>query len=221
MIAVLLATHVLAAAPPAASIAPGTYVYKASLAGTSVGTSTITVKQNGTVTEIDERASGSYQGESGSGSALLLLGSDLAPTHYQATGSFAGSPTKDSATIDGTSASVTTPRGQTSSIGLLASTKHFVVIDLGTMAGFIPLPAQMKAWDDSPALAVVPTFGQSVALIPDDGPAPARPAGVPPADVAISFSGQTPFTIWYNPITFVPDEIDITSQGLVVVRATP
>jgi hypothetical protein len=204
----------------AATLASGTYTYKAVLAGANVGTSTITVKQDGTTTEIDEKAVGSYQGESGAGTALLILDDDLAPTKYQATGSFAGSPTKDSAVIAGTSASVTTPRGKTSSITLLPTTKHFVVIDLGTLAGFVPLPAQMKNWDNAPALAVVPTFGQSLSLIPDDGPAPARPTTVPAADVEISFTGQAPFTIWYDPATLVPDEIDMSSQGLTVTRVS-
>jgi hypothetical protein len=207
-----------APAPASVAIAPGSYTYKALLSGANVGTSTVQVKSTGGLTEIDERATGSYQGESGSGTAKLMLDATLAPTVYQATGSFAGSPTKDGATMQGSTANVTTPRGQTTAIPLLASTKHFVVIDLGTISGFIPLAAQMKAWGDTPALAVVPSFGRSLTIVPSDPTPAARPSTVPAADAKISFTGQAPFTIWYNPATYVPDEIDVTAQGLQVIR---
>jgi hypothetical protein len=230
MIALLLAAQLSAAspsssptssasaAPAAVSIASGTYTYKALLAGANVGTSTVVVKSTGATTEIEERATGSYQGESGSGTAKLMLDASLAPAVYQATGSFAGSPTKDAATISGTAARVTTPRGETTSFNLTAGEKHFVVIDLGTISGFIPLAAEMKAWGNTPALAVVPSFGRSVALVPSDPTPPARPSTVPATDAELSFTGQAPFTIWYNPTTYIPDEIDVTAQGLQVIR---
>jgi hypothetical protein len=207
-----------ATAPATAALAPGSYTYKALLSGANVGTSTVQVKSDGGITEIDERATGSYQGESGSGTAKLLLDATLAPTTYQATGSFAGSPTKDGATMQGSTANVTTPRGETTAIPLLASTKHFVVIDLGTISGFIPLAAQMKAWGNTPALAVVPSFGKSLTIIPADPSSSSRPSTVPATDAEISFTGQAPFTIWYNPTTYVPDEIDVTAQGLQLIR---
>jgi hypothetical protein len=216
MFGLILASTLIAAAPP--SIAPGTYTYNATLSGAKVGTSTLTVKAVNGNTEIDEHASGAVAGAGASANATLLLGNDLAPTSYQLTGTNNGSPVKDGATIANGTASVTTVRGQSQSIDLLASTKHFVVVDLGVFAGFLPLPAQMRAWDNAPALAVVPSLGQSVALVPSSAAAPARPAAVPAADQSLSFDGQAPFTIWYDPTTNVPDEIDVTSQGIVVTR---
>jgi hypothetical protein len=134
------------------------------------------------------------------------------------TGSTNGSNVKDSATISNATANVTNVHGQTQSIDLLGSTKHFVIVDLGTFAGFVPLAAQMRAWNNTAVLAVVPILGQSAALVPSSAAAPARPSAVPAADQSVSFDGQAPFTIWYDPATNVPDEIDVTSQGLTVQR---
>jgi hypothetical protein len=36
--------------------------------------------------------------------------------------------------------------------------------------------------------------------------------------VALSFGGAVPFTIWYDPATYVPDLIDVPSQNLQVQR---
>ncbi|HUA08839.1 MAG TPA: hypothetical protein VMA98_06140 [Candidatus Acidoferrales bacterium] len=201
----------------AAGLAAGTYTYTATIAGTNVGTSTLTVKNIGTTTEIDEHATGAISGESASANATLILGPDLGPLTYQLNATNDGSPIKDSATIQNSTANITNVHGQSQSFDLLGSTKHFVVVDLGTFAGFFPLPAQMRAWDDVAVLAVVPSLGQTVTLVPD-ATAATRPSTVPAADLPISFSGQAPFTIWYDPTTNVPDEIDVTAQGLVVTR---
>jgi hypothetical protein len=216
MLGLVLASTLLASASPV--IAPGTYTYDATLAGAKVGTSTLTVKAVNGATEIDEHASGAVSGNGASADVTLMLGTDLSPTAYHLNGTNNGSPVNDSATIANTTASVTNVHGQNASIDLLASTKHFVVVDLGVFAGFLPLPAQMRAWNDAAVLAVVPSLGQSVALVPSSAAAPTRPSTVPKADQALSFDGQAPFTIWYDPATNVPDEIDVTSQGLVVTR---
>lgn len=124
---------------------------------------------------------------------------------------------KDSATFNGSSANVTGVQG-TQSFNLSGNAKHFVVVDLGTFAGFLALPAQMKAWNNSAVLAVVPSYGQSLAIVPDATLQPARPATVPAADVPLAFGGRVPFTVWYDPNTLVTDEVDVTSQGLSVTR---
>lgn len=216
MLGLVLASTLIASAPP--SIAPGTYTYNATLAGAKVGTSTLTVKNVNGTTEIDEHASGQVSGNGASADATLMLDNDLSPTAYHLSGTNNGSPVKDSATIANTTATVTNVHGQNASIDLLASTKHFIVIDLGVFAGFLPLPAQMRAWNNAAVLAVVPSLAQSVSLVPSSAAAPTRPATVPPADQALSFDGQAPFTIWYDPTTNVPDEIDVTAQGIVVTR---
>jgi hypothetical protein len=217
MIGLFLAAQ-LAVATPAAQIAPGTYTFSATMNGAKVGTSTVTVKSDGTTTELDEQATGSISGQSASANATLILGADLSPTTYQLSATNDGSPLKDSATVANTTANITNVHGQKASIDLLASTKHFVVLDFGVFSGFLSLPAQMRAWNNGAVLAVVPALGQSVTLVPDTNAQAKRPATVPNADQSLVFEGQTPFTIWYNPTTNVPDEIDVTAQGISVVR---
>jgi hypothetical protein len=217
MFGFLLAAGLVAAAS-AAHIPSGTYTYTATMGGASVGTSTLTVRNVGDTTVIDEQVKGALSGSAASASDTLVLGADLAPLNYQMNAVEDGSPLKDSAHIDSTTASVTDVHGKSASFDLGASSKHFVVADFGLFAGLLPLPAQMRAWDNAPFLVVVPELGRSATLVPDQSVNPQRPAGVPGQDAAISFTGDAPFTIWYDPSTNVPDEIDVTSQGLTVTR---
>jgi hypothetical protein len=202
----------------AASVAAGTYTYKTSYHGADLGTSKITVTNAGNTTQISEQTSGAYSGTAGTASATLVLDGDLSPTSYRATGNMGGNPISDSATLTADTAQVTNAQGATSSIRLDNGAKHFVVVDLGTLAGFLPLPAQMKAWNDPSVLAVIPSFGQSLPYAPQAAANQSRPAGVPAADVALVFAGHTPFTVWYDPTSLVPDEIDVPSQTLAIVR---
>jgi len=77
----------------------------------------------------------------------------------------------------------------------------------------------MAAWNDAPSTAIAPTRPGSVLLdvAAQATPAP-HPAGVPDGDVAIVFGGRLPFTIWYDPATFVPDEIDVPSENVSATR---
>ncbi len=212
-----LSLTVAASAGSAPSITPGTYTYNALLNGQAVGTSVITVTQNGATTVINEKVTGAAQGTSGSGNATLTLGADLAPTAYQLEGNVGSQTMKDSATFNGNSASINGMQGS-KSFNLLGSTKHFAVIDLGSFAGFVALPAQMKAWNNTAVLALVPSYGQSLPLAPDPAQQPSRPTTVPAADAALSFGGHVPFTVWYDPSTMITDEIDVPSQSLSVTR---
>lgn len=208
MLALLLAT----------AIAPGTYTYNATLAGANVGTSTLVVKSVGTTTVIDEKVTGTISGSGASANDTLVLGADFGPLTYQMNATEDGSPLKDSVTIVNTTANIVDVHGKSGSFDLLATTKHFVVADFGAFAGLLPLPAQMRAWNNAPVLVVVPMLGRSVALAPDATATVQRPASVPATDVVLVFSGEAPFTIWYDPVTNVPDEIDVTAQGLTVTR---
>ncbi|HTU70631.1 MAG TPA: hypothetical protein VMF11_09955 [Candidatus Baltobacteraceae bacterium] len=217
MVGLILAAHLVATAPTT-QIAPGTYTYEAMLAGAKVGTSTLTVKDLGGSIEIDEQASGAMSGSTATANSTLLLGADLAPVSYRLNATDDGSPLRDSATIDDTTADVTNVHGTKQSFDLPASAKHFVVVDFGSFAGFLPLPAQMRAWDDAVVYAVVPSMGRTVTLTPQSSTSEDRPTDVPAGDASISFGGEAPFTVWYDPSTNVPDEIDFTMQGLTVTR---
>ncbi|MDE2483022.1 MAG: hypothetical protein KGN02_12635 [bacterium] len=212
-----LTLSVLVAAAPQPALAPGTYTYSASFGGQNVGTSTIVVKANGATTELDERMSGSFQGTAASGTATLVLGSDLAPVRYDLMGTVGGLPTHSSTTISGDGATETAGKGHNVYYQLNAGSAHFVVVDLGSFAGFLPLAAQMKAWSDAPVTAIVPSFQRSLAVAPIPSATPQRPANVPAADLSLSFGGDAPLTIWYDPATFVPDVIE-TAQGITVTR---
>lgn len=202
----------------AANLVAGTYTYKTTYQGSSLGTSTVTVSNTSGSMQISEQTSGSYSGTSGNANATLVLNPDLSPASYKASGTMGGSPIADSATISGDTAQVTSAQGTTASFKLTSGQKHFVVVDLGTMAGFVPLPAQMQAWSNASVCAVIPSFGQSVVISPDASTTPTRPAAVPATDSSLTFQGHTPFTVWYNPTTLVPDEIDIASQGVTITR---
>ena len=212
-----LATAIGASAPSAPAIPAGTYTYSAAINGQSIGSSVITVASDGSNTVLNEKGSGVAQGQSAASNATLTLGPDLSPMSFQASGSLGSQSMKDSATFNGTSASVTGMQG-TQSFSLSGDAKHFVVVDLGSFAGFLALPAQMKAWNNASVLAIVPSYAQSLTLAPDATLQPARPVNVPASDLALAFGGRVPFTVWYNPSTYVTDEVDVTSQGLSVTR---
>lgn len=212
-----LALTVGASIPVPPTIAAGTYTYVASSNGTSVGTTVVTVGASGANTVITEKGTGSAQGRGGTASDTLTLGSDLSPVSYNLVGTLGEQTLKDSATFEKDTATVNGLNGS-KSFTLLGSTKHFVVIDIGVISGFIALPAQMAAWENNPVLAVIPSYTASFPVAPDASLKPARPTGAPANDVAIAFGGQIPFTIWYNPASYVTDEIDVPAQGLSVVR---
>jgi hypothetical protein len=216
MFGLLLAAQLTTAAP--AQIPDGTYTYKATLNGATVGTSTLTVKNDGSTTQINEKVTGQLSGSDASANATLVLGADLSPIAYQMNASQDGSPLKDGAKLANGTATVTDVHGRSAEIDLPSSAKHFVVADFGLFSGLLSLPAQMRAWNNAPVLVVVPELGRSGPLVPDAKAPAQRPAGVPPSDLALVFTGEAPFTIWYDPATNLPDFIDVTSQGLTVTR---
>jgi hypothetical protein len=97
--------------------------------------------------------------------------------------------------------------------------KHFVVIEPGLLSGIFALPAQMQAWNDSPVTAIAPAYGREEPLPPaTPATSASRPANVPASDVSLSVGGSVPFTVWYDPATLIPDEIDVPSQSAAVTR---
>lgn len=226
MIALLTLTSMLAyqtppAAPAAAAqLAPGTYAYNVSLAGANTGQSTITVKRDGTTTEIDESTSGTVGQTTGTAKATLSLGADLAPTAYQNAYEAGGFSGKITAAFTPAQATIQGGLDGTKTFQLGSDAKHFVVLDGAELAGFIALPAQMQAWSNAPALAVFPLYGQTIALAPKPAAASQRPGNVASTDVGVTVdSGPAPFTIWYDPATLVMDVLDVPSQHFIVTRA--
>jgi hypothetical protein len=208
----------LAATAGTPTIAPGTYTYNAAVAGKIAGTSVLTVKA-GPPMEIDEQATGGSGAQASSAKATLMLGPDLAPISYTGDYNTAGTPVSVAATLTPTTATV----GK-QTYPLTGSAKHFIVVELGLSAGLFVLPAQMQAWNDTTALIVAPAMvgmAGTIPVSPDSTLAGARPSTVPAQDLALAIGGQFPFTIWYDPATYVPDEIDVPSQNVVVSRVRP
>ncbi|HVA26547.1 MAG TPA: hypothetical protein VNF68_00070 [Candidatus Baltobacteraceae bacterium] len=207
----------LVATSPVPTLASGNYTYNATMNGANVGTSQITVKSSGSGIEIDEQMKGSFQGSASTGNATYNLAADLSPQKYAASGTIGGDTVNDAAVITGNAATVSTGQGGSQSFTLSPPATRFVVVDLGAFAGFMPLAAQMNAWNDPKATVLVPMYGIALS-IEIAGNTATRPAAVPASDLAMSFGGNAPFTIWYDPATYIPDEIDIPSQSVVVTR---
>jgi hypothetical protein len=213
MLSLMLAAVVNVAAP-----ASGTYTYVMSLNGAQVGTSAVTVKRDalGNVV-LSETESGSMGGRSGGIDDTLTLDPTLSPVHYLANASIADS--RDMKSV------LTFKRGEALQSGdvdktypLGADDSHFVIFDFGPFTGYVAFPAQMLAWNDQPVTAIVPMYAQSWPITIDKSAAEPRPKNVPGTDVAISISRPVALTMWYDPRTLIVDELDVPSEGAVVIR---
>jgi len=119
--------------------------------------------------------------------------------------------------FNGRSADVTTG-GVNRTFQLGGTSKYFVIMDTATMSGFFMLPAQMRAWNDADTTAIVPAVTQEAFLNVLKGVTVQRPASIPAADVSLSLQGEPPFVEWYDPATFIVDEVDFPGQNLRIVR---
>jgi hypothetical protein len=203
-------------------LSTGTYHYVASLAGQPAGTATLTVTRNGDQTSIAETSNGSLGAMQLAGKATLELGADLTPTEYS--GAYHTAQQSLSVTVALTPSSATVissmAGGQPRTIALLANTTHFAVIEPGLLSGLFALPAQMELWNNAGVTLITPAFANAQALsVATSSPSP-RPSGVPSGDQALSVTAPVAVTIWYDPSTFVTDEIVVPSQDATVTRVT-
>ena len=215
LIAALEATPAPIAAP--AAIPPGTYHYTAFQKGKEVGNSTVTVARIATGTKIDERSNVNLAGgDSKAQTAMVLddhLGLSAYHGHYEA-----AEQSMDAVITLGTREATMTAGKDIKVVPLGGTSKGFIVLDAGMIAGFAVLPAQMHALNNSDTTVLVPGTGESsfIDVIPDN--TVARPADVPTNDLSISFAGPSPFVEWYDPQTYVVDQIAIPGQDLIVKR---
>jgi len=213
---------ILAAALSASAPSDGTYTYVASMNGTQVEKTTVTVKHDpsGKIV-LSESASGNFNGRSGSISDALTLDDSLAPVEYSALASIADSRSMKAA-LAFTGAQAIQSGDVSKTYDLVADAKHFIVLDFGPFSGYFVLPAQMQAWKDAPAIAIVPMYGQGVPIVVDKTVVAQRPKSVPATDAHLSVSTPVAFTIWYDPKTLLVDELDVPSQDVSVTRqSTP
>jgi hypothetical protein len=213
--AILLA----AAAAGAVFPAPGTYRYSASLGAQRIGEWTASVKSSGENTEIDESSSASFAGMQLGARASLVLGPDLAPTKYGGSYRISGQNASVSVTLTPASAAIVGAQAsQPQQVTLAASTRHFVVIEPGLLAGLFALPAQLAAWKETAVTWITPATAQAQLLTIGAAADSVRPPGVPPLDVVISTASPIAATIWYDPATLVPDQVIVPSQNAVLTR---
>jgi hypothetical protein len=215
----VIATMILAAVTGAGFPPPGTYRYTASMAGQTIGSWSVTIARDAADTEIDETTSATVMGMQLSATASLVLGSDLAPTKYS--GSYHTPTQNPTVSVVLTPASATVVgalNSQPQQITLAANTRHFVVIEPGLLAGVFALPAQLDAWKDPAVTWITPASAQAQPLATNPATPIARPAGVPAGDAVVSIGHPTTVTIWYDPSSFVPDEISVPSQSAILTR---
>ncbi len=215
----ILSTMILAAVTATGSPPPGTYRYGASMNGQAIGSWSVTVARDESHTQIDENSTASVFGMQLSATASLVLGPDLAPANYRGSYHTPSQSPNVSVSVDGGTATVVgalTPQPQR--FPLAANTKHFVVIEPGLLAGLFMLPAQLAAWQDRSVTWITPATSQVQALTTSTGSAPPRPADVAPQDAVLAIDQPVGVTIWYDPATLVPDEINVPSQNAVLKR---
>ncbi len=214
----LALVFIVAAATAPISPADGSYTYTVSVAGSAAGKTTISVSHTPSGIQLAESAAASYGGSDFAGTATLNLDGALAPAHYAAVYSPPGRTIHAALTFNGDSATETADNGGMT-FTLDAGTKHFAVLDGTLFAGFFILPAQLRAWNAQAFTAVSPMFGHGGAIAIDATLKADRPKDVPAADVPVSVSDPVAFTLWYDPVTLVADELDVPAQGASFVRS--
>lgn len=196
--------------------ATGTYSYVSTMNGAEIGRTKITLAQTPQGLTLTESGSGNMNGQSGTVSDTLTLDAHLQPTSYNSDASVADSRNmRATIAFDATTAKQT--GDVTKTYTLIGSAKHFVLLDIGPFSGFFMMPAQMHAWNDQPATAIIPNFAHSTVLSPDNA-RPDRPSDVPAGDAVYSFNSMVQIAIWYNPRTMIVDQVDVPAQGLIVKR---
>lgn len=189
------------------------------MAGQNIGSWSVNVKTQPGGAQVDETSSAFVVGMQMSATAALTLGSDLAPVSYTGSYRMGGQAPNVSVTLTPSAATVV---GAMSSeprrIALSPNTKHFVVVEPGLLAGLFVLPAQLAAWKESSVTWITPASAQAQPLVAGGAAPASRPAGVPAQDTVLSVDEPIALTIWYDPATLVPDEIDVPSQNAVLTR---
>lgn len=221
----MLASLILAAATASASFpAAGIYRYSATLNGQPAGRWTLNVKAGPDGTEIDEDSVAIFMGMQMTAKAVLVLGPDFSPVKYS--GNYRAAGLNPIVTVAATQKGATVTSSQAppaKKLGLVPNTRHLVIIDPGLAAGLFVLPAQLAAWREDSVTWVTPISAEAASLAMQSDAPSAPPDGVPPNDVALSMvgtasTGSIPVTIWYDPLTMVPDQIVAPSQNAVLTR---
>jgi hypothetical protein len=208
---------VLAAAAASAAPADGAYNYAVFVGGAPAGKTTINLAHTPGGVQLTESATANYGGADFAGSATLNLDANLIPASYTAVYSPPGRTVHAAIAFNGKTANETADDGATA-FTLEGNAKNFAVLDGTLFAGFFILPAQVRAWNAQSVMAVSPMFGHGGAIAFDAALKADRPKDVPAADVPISVSDPIQFTLWYDPVTLVVDELVVPQQDATYAR---
>jgi len=207
-----LAIDSAAVTPP-----PGTYRYEAFIGKGSVGGTAVTLSNEAQGFKITEASTSHLSNGDTRSNATLLLTPNLIPVTYTSSYKVQEDSMQMETSFDGRTATVTAGTDKRT-FQLGGSSKSFIILDNASMAGFLILPAQMRAWKDADTTALVPAVGSQAFLSVLHGVSPQRPATLPAPDTSLSFEGETPFVEWYDPNTLIVDEVDVPGQNLRIVR---
>lgn len=189
------------------------------MGGQPIGTWSVNVTGDQQRVEIDENSSASVMGMQLSALGSLVLGPDFAPVTY--TGTYRTPAQNLSVRVDVTGEAATVVAvmaNRPQHVTLAPNTHHFVVVEPGLLAGLFALPAQLYAWKEPVVTWITPTTAQAQALTTNSAAPPPRPAAVPAQDSVIAIDRPIAVTIWYDPATFVPDQINVPSENAVLTR---
>ena len=228
MLAILLATILFAtdtASPSPASSSPlpspaasaaipdGTYTYEFRAGGGTIGTTSLTVSRvSGTVT-VHEVATLQK---------TYTLDTTIDPLTFVAKSLHGTYPTATPTIIDITFASggfVEKVLGKTLNLAAVSGAKGIVELDGPFMTGFFLTPAQIGATSSMTLTGVSPGSATSFAITVSAAPASSRPAKVDAKDIGYATKGlpSGDVTIWADPSTLVPQEMDVPAQGIAIV----
>lgn len=227
VLSLCFAASSVAASPPragAAAAAPpdGSYAYAVSRAGTIAGTSSVTVKRSGMSVTVDESETFGKITET---VAESLDQGDLSPTSYVSSFPVSSDVTATARLefyAGGARVTLDTVPGSTD-FKVASGTTKLVVVDGALATGFLFLPAQLKAQSLSAFTLLAPSSMTTFSCSTNGTAAPQRPAGLPAPDVSTTIdctapNGGTGFVLWYDPQSFVVDEIDVPTQQVTIAR---
>lgn len=217
MLPILFSLALEASAP---AFAPaGSYTYRVFKSG-DFFTSTTLVVQNGTAGPVVREASTiRSQTQDNEFNTSLAFARDLFPVSYTGTYRDRLLDQKSSSTVVFTDRAATvTLDTESRSFPLGGSSKAFAVFDSSLFSGFFALPAQLHAIGAGDLTLLAPGQMALEHIQYIEGDHPVRPADVPASDASASFTGDIVFVEWYDPATFVPDEVILPADNITVRR---
>jgi len=197
-------------APSSAAIPDGTYTYEFRAGGSTIGTSVITIT----------RASGAMKAhEVASLQVTYTVDSTLDPATFSTNALHAVVASTPVDVAFGSTSLTETAKGKSFTLPIAAGAKGYVVLTGPVMTGFFLTAAQVHATGSMVLTGVDFAAAQSLLITLVQAPASSRPATVGSNDIGYVTKGLTSgdVTIWADPSTLVPQEMDVPSQGISIV----